>query len=59
MSSLYELFQELGGDYPLKGVRFLPEPQRSQELTKVLAVYVERGWLDEARETANLILESK
>lgn len=54
---LYEMFQRLGEDYRIKVLPFLPEPQRTDELMKILGKYLEEGWLYDARETANIIFQ--
>ena len=57
--TLYELFSQLGGDYLVMGLNFLPEPRRSQELERILAKCLEAGRLNEARETAGLLHEPR
>lgn len=54
---LYYLFQKLSKGYSTKGTIFLPEPQRTEELTKSFDVYMENRKITDAQRVAELFPE--
>jgi len=56
---LYELFQQLDGDYPVRGLRFLSRVRRFEEIEKLIHINVEEGRLDIARKAADLLPEPR
>lgn len=55
MSDLYNMLRKLGGNYHLEGTAFLSEPERTEELEKIRASYIQRGSIDEALRTAEIM----